>query len=66
MPVHEHLFDIAEDTDAFLSAVDSLIARGSDDGRAGLRHNHARANTCGLIAQRVLRVLDSCPVLANP
>ena len=64
--LYEHLFDVAEDTDAFLSAVDSLIARGSDDGRAGLRHNHARANTCGLIAQRVLRVLDSCPVLANP
>lgn len=64
--LYEHLFDVTEDRDAFLSAVNAIIARGSDDGRAGLRLDHARSNTCRLVAQRVLRVLDSCPVLPNP
>jgi teichuronic acid biosynthesis glycosyltransferase TuaH len=61
--LYEHLFDVAGDHDAFLRAVGSLLARGGDDGRAGLRHDHARANTCAVVARRVLQVLDSCVVL---
>ena len=36
-----------------LAAVESMIENGSDDGRAGLRHSHARENTCALVAMRV-------------
>ena len=50
--LYAELFDVAEDHDAFLSAVERLLANGSDDGKAGLRHAHARRNTCGRVGRR--------------
>ena len=64
--LYDHLFDVAENHDAFLNSVSAIVARGSNDGRAALRYDHARAHTCGLVAQRVLQVLDSCRVVSNP
>ncbi len=55
--LYSHLFDVAEDADAFVAAVQSVIANGSDDGRAALRHAHARAHTCHLVADQILRLL---------
>ena len=55
--LYSELFAVAEDADAFLDAVESILARGSDDGRAGLRHSHALASTCGSVALRVLETI---------
>ena len=44
--LYSHLFDVAEDAGAFVDAVQSIVASGSDDARAGLRHAHARDHTC--------------------
>jgi glycosyltransferase involved in cell wall biosynthesis len=56
--LYAHLFNVSEDHEGFLNAVSDLVAHGSDDGRAGLRYNHAGANTCGLLARRVLGLLQ--------
>ena len=55
-----HLFDVAEDAGEFVDAVRSIIAAGSDDGRACPRHAHAREHTCHIVANRVLQLLQ-CP-----
>lgn len=47
------LFHVAADADAFLDAVTRVVAAGSDDGRAGLRLEHARAHTCRAAADRL-------------
>jgi glycosyltransferase involved in cell wall biosynthesis len=56
--LYSHLFDVVEDAASFVDAVRSIVAADSDDGRAGLRHEHARENTCRLVAGRLLRVLQ--------
>lgn len=43
--LYDHLFDVAESPAAFSSAVRSVVSRGSDDGRASLRWEAARAAT---------------------
>jgi glycosyltransferase involved in cell wall biosynthesis len=52
--LYDHLFHIAADSAAFLDAVRSVLDAGSDDGRAALRHDWARANTCRRVAERFL------------
>ena len=56
--LYSHLFDVAEDAGEFVDAVRSIVATGSDDGRASLRHAHAREHTCRIVADRVLRLLQ--------
>jgi glycosyltransferase involved in cell wall biosynthesis len=70
--LYRHLFDVADDDDSFLAAVGSIIENGSEDGRAGLRHSHARQNTCARVALRVLATMghsrpsgDPQPALAS-
>ncbi len=53
-----HLFDVAENADAFVDAVQFILAHGSDDGRCGLRHEHAREHTCRATAASILRLLQ--------
>ncbi len=55
--LYRHLFDVADDPAAFVSAVQSIIASGSDDGRAAERLAHARNNTCAAVADRILDLL---------
>ncbi|WP_165221284.1 glycosyltransferase [Aquisphaera insulae] len=59
--LYGHLFDVVEDADAFLAAVRRILARSSDDGRASLRHEHARANTCAALAARLVGLLKGHP-----
>jgi hypothetical protein len=56
--LYSHLFDVVEDAKEFVDAVRSIVATGSDDGRASLRHAHAREHTCRIVADRVLRLLQ--------
>jgi glycosyltransferase involved in cell wall biosynthesis len=56
--LYSHLFDVVEDAGEFVDAVRSIVATGSDDGRASLRHAHAREHTCRIVADRVLRLLQ--------
>jgi glycosyltransferase involved in cell wall biosynthesis len=63
--LYDQLFDVAADADAFVAAVQAIVTSGSDDGRAGLRHTYAREHTCRLVAERVLRLIESRPVRSN-
>lgn len=55
--LHADLFDVATDLDGFLDAVRAILDLGSDDGRAALRHDHARRNTCAAVVHRLLDML---------
>jgi teichuronic acid biosynthesis glycosyltransferase TuaH len=52
--LYDHLFDVAPDTEAFIAAVRSIVASGSDDGRSAQRFDWARANTCRRVVDRLL------------
>jgi hypothetical protein len=56
--LYRHLFDVADSNDEFLDRAQRLIAAGSDDGRAALRHEHAAQNTWAKVANRVLDWLN--------
>ncbi|MGC8641402.1 MAG: glycosyltransferase [Isosphaeraceae bacterium] len=56
--LYSQLFDVAETPEAFLDAVRSIVLGGSDDGRAHLRHQHARSRACRLMARRVVQILE--------
>jgi hypothetical protein len=56
--LYTHLFDIAENCDEFVDAVRSVVASGSDDGRADARHTHAQGHSCRNVADRILRLLQ--------
>jgi teichuronic acid biosynthesis glycosyltransferase TuaH len=51
---YDELFHVAEDEGGFVAAVRSILDAGSDDGRAAGRHAWARANTCRLVADRLI------------
>jgi glycosyltransferase involved in cell wall biosynthesis len=55
--LHAERFDVVEDADAFLAAVRRILDRGSDDGRAALRHAFAVAHTCRGMGQRILDLI---------
>ena len=55
--LYEALFDVAKDDASFLDAIASILDSGSDDGRAGVRLDWARANTCRKVADRLLDLL---------
>jgi glycosyltransferase involved in cell wall biosynthesis len=52
--LHTERFHVSESTDAFVDAVRSILASGSDDGRARLRHDYALENRCDRVAERLL------------
>ena len=56
--LYEHMFHVADDQ-AFIEAIRSVLDQGSDDGRATLRHDWARANTCAATANRLLALIPS-------
>jgi glycosyltransferase involved in cell wall biosynthesis len=56
--LYAHLFDIAETPAAFTAAVREVVDRGSDDGRAPLRWETARATTWENTSAALLRHLQ--------
>jgi teichuronic acid biosynthesis glycosyltransferase TuaH len=57
--LYEHLFDIAESPEAFAAAVRKVVDRGSDDGRAPLRWQTARATTWEQTSAALLQTLQA-------
>ena len=57
--LHAERFHVAENADEFIGAVGNILASDSDDGRAGLRHAYALANTCHGIGERILDLIDA-------
>jgi teichuronic acid biosynthesis glycosyltransferase TuaH len=56
--LHSERFDVAETAEEFIGAVQRILAQHSDDGRARLRHDYARANTCHGISERILDLIE--------
>ena len=52
--LYTDLFDVADSSDAFLAAIERILAQGSDDGRADARWDWARAHTCRKTADQLL------------
>jgi teichuronic acid biosynthesis glycosyltransferase TuaH len=52
--LHRALFDVVGSTEEFIEAVARILSQGSDDGRARLRLEWARENSCGRIVERML------------
>jgi glycosyltransferase involved in cell wall biosynthesis len=57
--LHSERFHVVENDDEFTAAVRAILERHSDDGRAGLRHAFALANTCHAMAERILDLIDA-------
>jgi teichuronic acid biosynthesis glycosyltransferase TuaH len=57
--LYRELFDVADSPTEFIDAVERILASGSDDGRAPLRHEWAEANTCRRVAERFLSWLPA-------
>ena len=60
--LHAERFDVAENADEFIDAVRRILVHQSDDGRAGLRHAYALANTCHGIGERILDLIGQPPL----
>jgi teichuronic acid biosynthesis glycosyltransferase TuaH len=56
--LHAERFHVLENDEEFTSAVRTILAHHSDDGRAGLRHAFALANTCHGMGERILDLID--------
>jgi hypothetical protein len=52
--LYDHLFHVAASTEEFIEAVRSILETQSDDGRAQLRFEWARDNTCRRVVERLL------------
>jgi teichuronic acid biosynthesis glycosyltransferase TuaH len=57
--LHAERFHVVANDEEFTAAVRAILARHSDDGRAGLRHAFALANTCHGMAERILDLIDA-------
>lgn len=57
--LYTHLFDVAESADRFIEAIESLSAKGFNDGRSDLRHKWASENTCARTVERLLEWLPT-------
>jgi teichuronic acid biosynthesis glycosyltransferase TuaH len=64
--LHAERFHVAENRDEFVEAIRTILGNGSDDGRAGLRHSYALANTCHGIGERILDLIDSAAGWTSP
>jgi glycosyltransferase involved in cell wall biosynthesis len=56
--LYEELIDVARSDDRFLAAVATILDKGSDDGRAEMRHAHAVENSCARVMERLLGWVD--------
>jgi len=62
--LHSERFHVAEDGNEFIAAIRGILAQNSDDGRAGLRHSYALANTCHGIGEQILDLISrSCDAI---
>ncbi len=57
--LHAERFHVVTSDDEFAAAVREILARQSNDGRAGLRHAYALANTCHGMVERILDLIDT-------
>jgi glycosyltransferase involved in cell wall biosynthesis len=57
--LHAERFHVAEDADEFLAAVRRILDRGSDDGRAALRHAYAVTHSCRGVGERLLDLIEN-------
>ncbi len=64
--LHAQRFDVVEDCDEFIQAVRGILDRGSDDGRAAVRHAFAVANSCRDVGDRILGLLAAAGNGAAP
>ena len=55
--LHSDVFDVVP-ADRFAAAVSRRLERGPDDGRASLRWDRARANSCRAVTERLLDWID--------
>jgi glycosyltransferase involved in cell wall biosynthesis len=55
--LYDHLFHVAASDREFIDAIRTILAARSDDGRAAMRLDWARANTCQKVADRLLDLL---------
>ncbi len=55
--LYRHLFDVAETPDEFVTAVQRIVERAGDDGRAERRWYAARSATWERTSERLLRLL---------
>jgi glycosyltransferase involved in cell wall biosynthesis len=56
--LHIERFHVSESRGEFIESVRQILLHKSDDGRAPLRHAYARANTCHVIGERILDLLE--------
>ncbi len=56
--LHAERFHVVENGHEFIEAIRGILAQGSDDGRAGLRHAYALANTCKKVGERILELIE--------
>jgi teichuronic acid biosynthesis glycosyltransferase TuaH len=56
--LHAERFHVVENDQEFAAAVEDILIRHSDDGRAGVRHAYALANTCQRMGERILDLLE--------
>jgi hypothetical protein len=64
--LHVGRFRVAENRDEFVESIRTILGNGSDDGRAGLRHAYALANTCHGIGERILDLIGSAAGSSRP
>ena len=64
--LHAERFHVVENDEEFASAVRDILGRHSDDGRAGLRHAFALANTCHGMGERILDLIEPGPAGRQP
>jgi teichuronic acid biosynthesis glycosyltransferase TuaH len=57
--LHAERFHVVESDGEFIASVRAILEHQSDDGRAGLRHAFALANTCSRMAERILDLIDA-------
>jgi glycosyltransferase involved in cell wall biosynthesis len=55
--LHAERFHVAEDVAGFLASVREILDRGSDDGRAAIRHAFAVGNSCRSVGERLLDLI---------
>ena len=58
--LHSERMDVPETGDEFVAVVAKILGQQSDDGRAGLRHAYALANTCHGVSERILDLIEEC------
>lgn len=63
--LHRERFDVESSTEEFLSAVDRVLAAGSDDGRAEARHSYAQSWRCDRVFERLMGHLNERLGLAD-